>query len=306
MVANWVWSGATHVPTTSDPAAWLGQRMAMRVPKAALVVHPHQTRPVHLMPAATCVLDLIQLRHPSAAVRAVMGVRLEYAIRTARVLFTIAPSVRDEMTARFGVDPASVTVLRLPVDAAAAARVAARRAAGTSTERYLLSVGRFAHHKNQRRLVQAFARTGFAASGGRLHLVGGSLDQLNTGDEPSPPGLRVLGVLDAAGLEDEMAGALALVHPSLAEGYGLPVAEALLARVPVTSSPIPALVEFGPPGVPMFDPTSVAAIAEAIDRTVELVDDGRYWDCVDFDAWVASQPTPRTLAEQLLDGLEGV
>ncbi len=76
-----------------------------------------------------------------------------------------------------------------------------------------------------------------------------------------------------------------------------------MAGVPVTSSPVPAVTEFGPAGVPTFDPRSVSEIGRAIDETVDLVEGGRYWDRVPRDAWLAGRPTVRTLAEQVLEGL---
>jgi glycosyltransferase involved in cell wall biosynthesis len=296
------WPGAVHVPCSTSPTAWLGQRSALRMPPADVVLHPHQTRPVHPRPAAVCVLDLIQLQHPSLTVRAGKALRLRLSISSAAALFTISPSVRDELVARFGLDEASIGVLHLPVDADAARRIAARRAV-VPPARVVLAVGRFTPHKNHRRLVEAFARTRFAATGGQLHLLGGPAGGLELGSDPLPPGLRILGELDATGLEDAMARALALVQPSLVEGYGLPVAEALLAGVPVTSSPVPAVTDFGPPGIPVFDPTSVPAMADAIDETVDLVDAGRYWERVDRDSWASVQPTPAALARQVVDGL---
>ncbi len=296
------WPGAVYVPCSVSPTAWFGQRSALKMPPSDVVLHPHQTRPVHRRPAAVCVLDLIQLRHPSPPVRAAKALRLRLSISSAATLFTISPSVRDELVARFGVDEASISVLHLPVDADAARRIAERRAA-VPPARVIIAVGRFTPHKNHRRLVEAFAGTRFAATGGQLHLVGGPEGGLDLGPDPVPPGVRVLGALDAAGLEDAMAGALALVQPSLVEGYGLPVAEALMAGVPVTSSPVPSVTDFGPPGVPVFDPTSVTAMAEAIDETVDLVDAGRYWERVDRASWVSVQPTPATLAGQVVDGL---
>jgi glycosyltransferase involved in cell wall biosynthesis len=167
----------------------------------------------------------------------------------------------------------------------------------------MLAIGRFAPHKNHRRLVAAFAQSRFAATGGQLHLVGGTADRLDLGGAPVPPGVHVLGHLGAGALEEVLAGALVVVQPSLEEGYGLPVAEALMAGVPVTSSPIPAVCEFGPSGVPLFDPTSVAAISEAIDETVELVESGRYWERVDRSSWAVQQPSPAALARQVLGGL---
>ncbi|MGH9264902.1 MAG: glycosyltransferase [Acidimicrobiales bacterium] len=300
------WPGAEPVLTSVDPAAWFGQRSVGRVPPADRALHLHQTRPFHRIPAASCVLDLIQLEHPSPPVRLAKALRLRASVRAARVIFTITASVRDRLVAEFGVDPAAVTVLRLPVDAEAAARVAARRSS-SSPDRYLLAVGRFDRHKNLARLVEAFTATRFAAHGGALHLVGGTASELGAlGVDPVPAGVRVLGRLDRPGIEDALAGATALVQASLVEGYGLPVAEALQAGVPVVSSPVPAVTEFGPRGVPTFDPLSVAGMAGAIDAAVELIDAGRYWEVVDREPWAAARPTPRRLAEQLIAGLAGM
>ena len=296
------WPGATHVPTSVDPVAWFGQRAAFRVPTADRVFHPHQTRPLHRIPAASCILDLIQLEHPFPPLRLAKTLRLRASVRAARRLFTLTSSVRDELIGSFGADPASVTVLRLPVDRDVAARVAARR----MPAQYLLAVGRFERHKNLPRLVDAFARTRFAATGGALHLAGGTAAELAAlGVESVPAGVRVLGSLGAAALEETMAGATALVQASLVEGYGLPVAEALMGEVPVVSSPVPAATEFGPAGLPVFDPRSVASMAEVIDETVDLIDAGRYWERVDRPAWLAAQPTVRDLARQVVAGLPG-
>jgi len=299
------WRAAVRVPTTVPAVAWFGQRSALRVPPADMVIHPHQTRPVHRFPAATCVLDLIQLQHPVASIRAAKSLRLRASVRAARVLFTISSSVRDELTSTYGVESSSVTVLELPVDQRSAERVAARRSVRPS-DRFIISIGRFTPHKNHPRLVAAFCRTRFAATGGELHLVGGTAGTLTLDGQRLPPGVRVLGPLDQSELEDALASSTALVQASLVEGFGLPVAEALAAGVPVVSSPVPAVTEFGPRGVPTFDPNSVHSIAEAIDATVDQVDKGTYWDHVDRVAWLTTRPTPRTLAQQVLDALERV
>lgn len=300
------WQGAVHIPTSTDPVAWFGQRSATHVPDADRVFHPHQTRPVHRLPAASCVLDLIQLQHPSRPVRMAKAARLRATVRAARFLFTITSAVRDELVADFGVDPDSVTVLHLPVDRESAARVAEQRRV-VSPQRSLLCIGRFDRHKNLPRLVRAFEATEFAARGGTLTLVGGTPGELlSLGLDHVPSSVRVTGRLDQPQLEQLLARATAVVQASLAEGYGLPVAEALLAEVPVVSSPVPAVTEFGPAGVPMFDPRSEDAIREAIDEAVALVDAGTYWEVVDRGPWAASLPTTRELAQQVLVGLDRV
>lgn len=302
------WHGSTHQRTEVDPARWLGQRQAFRVPGADLVIHPHQIRPAHSSPAASCVLDLIQLRQGSRPVRQLRRSWLRATARSAEVLFTIAPSVRDEMAAELGLDPARICVLHLPVDGASTARVRAQRAvldaAPRPGRRPLVAIGRAAPHKNHRRLVEAFAASRFAATGGQLHLIGLEADGLPVEPAGLHPGVHVLGRVPAAELDLELAGALALVQPSLAEGYGLPAAEALAAGVPVVSSPIPAVSELGPAGVPVFDPRSVRSMTEVIDETVQLVEEGHYWERVDHDGWLARQPTEADLARQVLAGIE--
>lgn len=305
------WPGARLVPTDVGPARWFGQRQAFRVPAADLVLHPHQTRPAHNRPAASCVLDLIQLQHPNRAVRTAMARRLAITIRRAAVLFTIAPSVRDQLVEAHGVDADRIEVLHLPIDRERARMIEARRPSsgdprGTDAPRFLLGIGHFAPHKNHRRLIEAFAGSRFAAQGGHLHLAGGDPAALGIPRSALHPGVRLLGRLDQADLDDQLARALALVQPSLAEGYGLPVAEALAAGVPVVSSPVPAVTEFGPAGVITFDPRSVSSMADAIDHAVDLVEAGTYWQRVDRPAWLAAQPSERDLALQVLRGLAPV
>ncbi len=301
--ADLLWPGARLVRTGIDPASAFGQRSVGQVPRGDLVFHPHQTRPFHRQLAASCILDLIQLDHPNPILRAGLASRLALTVRSATTLFTIADVVRDQLVDRYAIDADAVTVLRLPVDEAAAARVRALRAS-TPPRRQLVAIGRFARHKNQARLAEAFGRTQFAAHGGELVLVGGTAEELGWDADDVPFGVRVPGFVPDAELEVLLASSLALVQPSLAEGLGLPVLEALLGEVPVVSSPVPAVVEMGPSGIPVFDPTSLEAMTAAIDATVDLIDAGRYWSTVDRAGWLATRPTPRTLIDQVLARLD--
>ncbi|MCU0259777.1 MAG: glycosyltransferase, partial [Ilumatobacteraceae bacterium] len=66
-------------------------------------------------------------------------------------------------------------------------------------------------------------------------------------------------------LEALLARAALVVQPSLEEGFGLPVAEAMAAGIPVAVSSGGSLPEITRGTVPTFDPTDVSAIAHAID-----------------------------------------
>jgi glycosyltransferase involved in cell wall biosynthesis len=65
-----------------------------------------------------------------------------------------------------------------------------------------------------------------------------------------------------------LSGATALVYPSLYEGFGLPVLEAMACRTPVLTSDVSALPEVAGDAAELVDPTDVEAIAAGMDRLV--------------------------------------
>jgi glycosyltransferase involved in cell wall biosynthesis len=78
--------------------------------------------------------------------------------------------------------------------------------------------------------------------------------------------VRLLGWVDPAQLEGLYAAALGFVFPSLAEGFGLPVLEAMARGLPVACSGRGALAEVAGDAALLFDPESEAEIAASIER----------------------------------------
>lgn len=135
---------------------------------------------------------------------------------------------------------------------------------------YLLHVGRRATHKNIERLAAAFARSR-ARGTHRLLFTG-------TADAPTVALLKANGLFehaefsgptDDARLAAMYRGATALVFPSLYEGFGLPVAEAMACGTAVITSNLTATAEIAGDAALLVDPLQVDAIAEAIDRLVD-------------------------------------
>ena len=137
-------------------------------------------------------------------------------------------------------------------------------------------VGRDAPHKNLDRLVRGFAPSDVRARRARCSRWPASTAPRSTGCSTLAAQHRARvelpGVVPQPALEQLLASATLLVQPSLEEGFGLPVAEAMAAGIPVAISTAPALLEItrGAP-VETFDPLDVDAIAHAIDRVGGVV-----------------------------------
>ena len=80
--------------------------------------------------------------------------------------------------------------------------------------------------------------------------------------------VRFLGYVDEETLQALVAGCRALVFPSLYEGFGLPVVEAMASRVPVITSNTSALKEIAAGYADLVNPLDVEAMAGAIVRSV--------------------------------------
>jgi glycosyltransferase involved in cell wall biosynthesis len=110
-------------------------------------------------------------------------------------------------------------------------------------------------------------------SGHRLVLAG--LGELNG----VPAAVETVGYVDDERLDALMRGADVLVHPSLYEGFGLVVLEAMARGVPVAAADATALPETGGDAAVYFDPLDPAAIArgirEALQARADLAARGR-------------------------------
>jgi glycosyltransferase involved in cell wall biosynthesis len=148
---------------------------------------------------------------------------------------------------------------------------ASPRASLDLPERFVLYPAQTWPHKNHARLLDALAM--LRARGVRVHLVStGRLNEhfgvlerqvgkLGLGDQ-----VTFLGYVDDGTLTELYRRATALVFPSLFEGWGLPVVEAFAHGVPVAAANATVLPEVTQGAALLFDPLSVPAIADALER----------------------------------------
>jgi glycosyltransferase involved in cell wall biosynthesis len=205
--------------------------------------------PANLAPAASrrtvlVLHDAAALRHPdwySGAYAAWQRRLLPVLAARARRIVTVSEFSRRELAELLGADPARVSVVPGGVDARfspEADAAGARRALGLERP-YVLCVASHTARKNLGAIVPA-ARA-LAADGVELAVAGAHRPQFAA--EQGLDALRLLGHVDDALLPGLYAGAEAFALPSLYEGFGLPVLEAMASGTPVLTTTAGALPE---------------------------------------------------------------
>lgn len=137
-----------------------------------------------------------------------------------------------------------------------------------SREKIVLNVGAIQRRKNIARLVKAFEGT---PAGWKLILAGSAgygAAEIFSRIESSPrrEDIRILGYVSAAELAQWYARARIFAFPSLDEGFGMPVLEAMAASVPVIAANRAALPEVCGEAALLVDPEDVASIQGALER----------------------------------------
>lgn len=134
---------------------------------------------------------------------------------------------------------------------------------------YLLCVSNRKRHKNEARVVAAFARSGLARTMS-LVFTGDSTPQLARCIEQHhlTTSIGFAGRVPETRLPPLYRGAEALVFPSLYEGFGLPILESMACGTPVVTANITAMPETAGDAALLVDPMSVDEISEAMNRTV--------------------------------------
>lgn len=236
------------------------------------------------------------------------------AKRSAR-LACISDFVRQTVLEYGGLPPEKVRTVHIclperlsePSDAAVAAEL---DRLGLTRHNYLIFPANFWPHKNHAVLLTAFGLFAKAHPESALKLVFTGADtglapELRQAAQSMGLAGRVLftGYVSDEDLAALTTGALALIFPSLFEGYGMPVAEAMHLGVPVLCSNVTSLPEVGGDAVLYFDPRKPEDVAGAIARIAsepglrsELAAKGK--------ARAASLGGPQDMAQAYLDLLD--
>ena len=188
------------------------------------------------MPFVVTIHDLIHLHHRNPLKRAYARAMIGRAVRRSRRVITVSETVKAQIAAEFG-HAEKIAVTYNGVD-----HVTLSEAKGLKRD-YFLFVGNEKPHKNLPRLIEAAKSIDVP-----LVRVGSA---------------RFVSREELASL---YRGAIALVMPSLEEGFGLPALEAMACGTAVITSEAPALVEITGDAALHVDARSIGAIASAMTR----------------------------------------
>jgi glycosyltransferase involved in cell wall biosynthesis len=278
--------GVAHVAEPPHPPTNLGWTL-VGLPWAAakgdvdLIHAPAYTAPfMTTIPLVVTIHDVSYERHPEWYPYRRDWVRRSFYRRSARAagrILTDSAFSAAEITAAYRIPAERICVVPLgaapgfaPADDAGSADLPSN-----VTAPFLLHVGDLHERRNLPMLVEAMLHARRSAGVSGLSLVLAGVDR-GVGDDLCalasgagvPDAVVRLGVIDDTGLQVLYRAATALVYPSLYEGFGLPVLEAMASGTPVIASDAASIPEvLGDAGI-LLPPNDRAAWTEALVRVV--------------------------------------
>lgn len=232
--------------------------------------------PVEDFPNVLTVADLQHEHHPELFDADELAARRALYPRSARRalrIIAISAFTGRSLVERYHVPDETIRIIPLAVASRFTATIAASavqrvRSQHRLPDEYVIYAANLWPHKNHLRLLDALARI---AVGERPHLVlTGAAPRasvaLSEAVRTRDLGNHVswLGFVDDNDMPALLAGARMMVFPSLFEGFGMPVIEAMAAGCPVACSNAAALPETAGEAARYFDPLDIDAIATAI------------------------------------------
>ena len=302
----------------SFPRLWTHIRLATEV---ALHLPDILFVPAHVLPIThprRCVVtihDLGYLYFPEAhprVQRLYLNLSTRWNAQASTRVVADSQATKDDLVRHYGTSPDKIVVAHPGVEptlrrAEDAQHMQAVKSRYRVEGEYLLYLGTLQPRKNLVRMIDAFARS----SAREITLViagkkGWLYDDLARQIERSGLSRRVIftGYVPGEDKAALLSGATALIFPSLYEGFGFPVLEAMACGTPVICSNTSSLPETAGDAALLVDPLDVDAIASAIDRMAS--DSALRWKLIARGYLQAGKFTWQACAKKILETLDEV
>jgi len=227
------------------------------------------------IPAVPIIFDMVafdRAQRPNRRSAIIERLTLRPAVHRSRAFIAISQATAEDFQRRFPAARDRVEVAHLGVAHALEARPQPQELAQLPQPGFVLAVGTLEPRKNLPRLVAAFAELDAETQARHPLAVVGAL-----GWETGPtlaalrslgPRAKLLGYVSDAALAELYRRCAVFCYPSLGEGFGLPVLEAMAAGAPVVTSNVSSLPEVGGSAVEYVNPLEVASIAQGLRRVL--------------------------------------
>lgn len=309
-----------RVRAVPSPRMWthtrLGPTLLAAQPDVAFI-------PAHVLPltpprrSVVTIHDLGYEYYPEAHTRAqrlYLRLSTRWSARHASHIIAISEATKRDLTRFTGIHADKITVVYhgvhprfQPIDAAESATVAAKY--GLMSE-YLLFISTIQPRKNLVRLIDAYAWAVRSypdlpplALAGKQGWLATQIER-RAAEMGIAKRVRFLGYVDDADLPALYSGATMYLLPSLYEGFGMTVLEAMACGTPVITSNVSSLPEVAGAAAILLDPTDTALLAQAIGGLWE--DDARRADLRERGLRWATGWTWQRCAAQTLAVLEKI
>ncbi|MGA2595873.1 MAG: glycosyltransferase family 1 protein [Bryobacteraceae bacterium] len=190
----------------------------------------------------------------------------EHTLKRADGLIAVSENTRQDAIRILGIAPEKIVTIYSGVPDDYFDAVPAER-----SKPYVLFVGTIEPRKNLEALLDAWAGMRYRNDFDLLIAgpAGWSSERIMARLAAGEPGVHYLGYVPEMEMPSLTAGATAFVYPSLYEGFGFPIAQAMAAGVPVITSNTSCLPEIAGEGALFVDPRSVGELRGAMEKLLE-------------------------------------
>jgi glycosyltransferase involved in cell wall biosynthesis len=274
------WSARASLAEFPYPLFSAGEQMGFRsrIPACDIFWSPHYNvpfLPVRARKRLTTVHDCLHYfmyRDLSIPQKAYVQLAMNLGARQSDAIITVSEFSKNEIARYVRFPPRRVEVIPNAIETGFAELPDPGPA---PADPYLLYVGNVKPHKNLKGALRGFARLGQAHARVRF-LIAGKKDVFKINDREIdeivagfPPGrVEFLGEVGEGQLKRLYRWASAFVYPSLYEGFGLPILEAMAFGIPVIASGGSSIPEVGGDAIEYFDPRDAESIRGAMERVL--------------------------------------
>ncbi len=234
------------------------------------------------VPTVVTLYDLIPQKYPryvSRKARLLANNLTKLAMRNAMHMIAISEATRQDFLTKYNLDPQSITAVPLAVDPHFSPQSDSILQQITTKYNlptpYVLYLGINKPHKNLVRLIQAWQLVQEQLAPSHNLVIAGAWDdrypeaKQTVTENNLAASVHFAGPIADADLPALYSGADVFVFPSVYEGFGLPVLEAMACGTAVTCSHTSSLPEVGSDAVLYFDPTNTEEIAKQISKLLQ-------------------------------------